>query len=60
MNASRKSPQNIVSFGGSADYLLTGELIDKDLLLLSNKLQNLFAFQLCIIENIVDECNALF
>ena len=48
------------ALGVSADYLLTGEIIDKDLLLLSNKLQKLSASQLRIIENIVDECNALF
>ena len=48
------------ALGVSADYLLTGEIIDKDLLLLSDKLQKLSASQLRIIENIVDECNALF
>ena len=57
-------PENLLkissTLGGSADYLLTGEIIDKDLLLLSNKLQKLSASQLRIIENIVDECDALF
>lgn len=57
-------PENLLkissTLGVSADYLLTGEIIDKDLLLLSNKLQKLSASQLRIIENIVDECNTLF
>lgn len=57
-------PENLLkissALGVSADYLLTGEIIDKDLLLLSNKLQKLSASQLRIIENIVDECTALF
>ena len=57
-------PENLLkissALGVSADYLLTGEIIDKDLLLLSDKLQELSASQLRIIENIVDECNALF
>lgn len=57
-------PENLLkissALGVSADYLLTGEIIDKDLLLLSNKLQKLSASQLRIIESIVDECNALF
>ena len=57
-------PENLLkissALGVSADYLLTGEVIDKDLLLLSDKLQKLSASQLRIIENIVDECNTLF
>ena len=57
-------PENLLkissALGVSADYLLTGEIIDKDLLLLSDKLQKLSASQLRIIENIVDECNTLF
>ena len=57
-------PENLLkissALGVSADYLLTGEIIDKDLLLLSDKLQKLSASQLRIVENIVDECNTLF
>lgn len=57
-------PENLlkISFalGVSADYLLTGEVIDKDLLLLSDKLRKLTPSQLQHIENIVDECSALF
>lgn len=44
----------------SADYLLTGDIVDKDLLLLSGKLQKLTPSQLRIIENLVDECINLF
>lgn len=57
-------PENLLkissALGVSADYLLTGEIIDKDLLLLSEKLRRLSPAQLRIIENIVDECNTLF
>ncbi|MPN46665.1 hypothetical protein SDC9_194261 [bioreactor metagenome] len=44
----------------SADYLLTGDVVDKDLLILSDKLRKLSPSQLRIIENVIDECNALF
>lgn len=44
----------------SADYLLTGDIVDKDLLILSNKLQKLSPSQIRLIENIIDECIALF
>lgn len=57
-------PENLLkissALGVSADYLLTGEMIDKDLLLLSDKMRKLSPAQLRIVENIVDECNALF
>ena len=57
-------PENLLkissALGVSADYLLTGEIVDKDLLLISEKLKKLAPSQLHIIENIVDECNALF
>lgn len=57
-------PENLLkissALGVSADYLLTGEIVDKDLLLLSDKLKKLTPAQLRIVENIVDECNALF
>lgn len=57
-------PENLLkissALGVSADYLLTGEIIDKDLLLLSDKMRKLTPSQLRIIENIVDECNDLF
>jgi transcriptional regulator with XRE-family HTH domain len=57
-------PENLLkissALGVSADYLLTGELIDKDYLLLSHKLQKLSAIQLHIIEEIVDNCIQLY
>lgn len=57
-------PENLLkissALGVSADYLLTGEVIDKDLLLLSEKLRKLSPSQLRIIENVIDECNSLF
>lgn len=40
----------------STDYLLTGVIIDKDLLLLSDKLQKLSPQQFHAVEHIVDEC----
>lgn len=57
-------PENLLklsaALGVSADYLLTGEIIDKDFLLLSQKLQMLKASQIRIIENVIDECILLF
>ena len=44
----------------SADYLLTGDVVDKDLLILSDKLRKLSPSQLRSIENIIDECIELF
>lgn len=44
----------------STDYLLTGKIIDKDLLILSNKLRKLTPSQVRCIENIIDECDTLF
>ena len=48
------------ALGVSADYLLTGDVIDKDLLILSDKMRNLTPSQLRIVENIIDECVSLF
>lgn len=57
-------PENLLKLSKalnvSADYLLTGEIIDKDLLILSDKLKQLAPSQIRIIENIVDQCNDLF
>lgn len=57
-------PENLLkmsdALGVSADYLLTGEIIDKDLLLLSDKMSRLTPSQLRIVENIIDECSKLF
>ena len=57
-------PENLLkissALGVSADYILTGEIVDKDYLLLSDKMRKLTPSQLRSIENIVDECNSLF
>lgn len=57
-------PENLMKISSaldvSADYLLTGEIIDKDLLILSDKLRQLSPSQLRIVENIIDECIILF
>ena len=56
-------PENLLkissALGVSTDFLLTGEIIDKDLLLLSEKMRKLSPSQLRIIENIIDECISL-
>ena len=44
------------ALGVSADYLLTGDIVDKDLLILSDKLRQLTPEHVRIIENIIDEC----
>jgi len=57
-------PENLLKLSKalsvSADYLLTGDIIDKDLLILSDKLRALKPEQIRIIESIIDECNQLF
>ncbi len=57
-------PENLMkiaaALGVSVDYLLTGEIIDKDLLILANKLRRLTPSQVRIVENVIDECCALF
>ena len=56
-------PENLMkvaaALGVSTDYLLTGDIIDKDKLLLSEKLDKLTPQQVRIVENVVDECIAL-
>lgn len=47
------------ALGVSADYLLTGDIVEKDLLILSDKMRNLSPSQLRIVENIIDECISL-
>ena len=44
----------------STDYLLTGDIIDKDKLLLSEKLDKLTSEEIRLIEGIIDECIALY
>ena len=57
-------PENLLKISSalevSADYLLTGEIIDKDLLILSDKLRRLTLSQVRTVEAIIDECNNLF
>lgn len=57
-------PENLLKISSalevSADYLLTGEIVDKDLLVLADKLRSLTPSQLRIVESIIDECNKLF
>jgi transcriptional regulator with XRE-family HTH domain len=57
-------PENLLKISSalevSADYLLTGEIVDKDLLVLADKLRSLSPSQLRIVESIIDECNKLF
>lgn len=53
-------PENLMkistALGVSTDYLLTGDIIDKDVLLLSDKLSKLNPSQVRIIESIIDDC----
>lgn len=57
-------PENLMkiseALGVSADYLLTGDVIDKDLLLISEKLQRLTTEQLRLVENLIDACSEYF
>lgn len=57
-------PENLMrmaaALGVSTDYLLTGDIIDKDKLLLSEKLDKLSAEEVRIIESIIDECIRLY
>lgn len=53
-------PENLLkistALGVSVDYLLTGEIIDKDLSIISNKLKNASSTQVRSIEKIIYEC----
>lgn len=53
-------PENLlkisVELEVSTDYLLTGEIIDKDLSLLSDKLKSVSPEQLRTIEKVIDQC----
>ena len=57
-------PENLMKMASalevSADYLLTGEIIDKDPLILADKMSALTPDQIRIVENIIDECRSLF
>ena len=57
-------PENLMkiayALGVSTDYLLTGDIIDKDKLLLSEKLDKLTPKEVRLIESIIDECIDLY
>ena len=57
-------PENLMkiasALGVSCDYLLTGDIIDKDKLLLSQKLDKLTSYEVRMVENIIDQCILLF
>ena len=57
-------PENLlkisVALGVSADYLLTGDIIDKDLFLISEKMRKLTPSQLRLVEDLIDACTAYF
>lgn len=56
-------PENVIKLAKalevSADYLLTGDIVDKDLLILSDKMRKLSPEMLRIVENIIDECEKI-
>ena len=57
-------PENFMkiasALGTSVDYLLTGDIIDKDKLLISDKLDKLNPEEVRLIEGIIDQCIALY
>lgn len=57
-------PENLIkisnALGVSVDYLLSGDIIDKDILLLSAKLERLSPSEIRIVEAIIDECLLLY
>ena len=57
-------PENLMkiasALGVSCDYLLTGDIIDKDKLLLSEKLDKLTPHEVRNVESIIDECIHLY
>lgn len=57
-------PENLMkvsaALGVSTDYILTGDIIDKDKIRMSEKLDKLTVPELRIVENIIDECIALY
>jgi len=56
-------PENLLkisnALGVSADYLLTGVIVDKDISTISNKLKSVSPEQLRTIEKIIDQCISL-
>ncbi len=57
-------PENLMkiseALGVSADYLLTGDVIDKDLFLISEKMRRLTPDQLRLVEDLIDACTDYF
>ena len=57
-------PENVIKLAKalevSADYLLTGDIVDKDMLILADKLRKLSPEMLRIVENIIDECTKIW
>lgn len=57
-------PENLLKLSSalnvSVDYLLTGDIIDKDMLLLSDKIKKLTPSQVRTVEAIIDECLILY
>ena len=57
-------PENLLkisaALGVSADYLLTGDLVDKDLLLISEKIRRLTPSQFRLVEDLIDACTTYF
>lgn len=57
-------PENLMKIASalevSTDYLLTGDIIDKDLLILSDKMRRLTPDQVRIVESVIDECCRLY
>ena len=57
-------PENLLkisdALGVSADYLLTGDVIDKDLFLISEKMRRLTPSQLRLVEDLIDACADYF
>lgn len=57
-------PENLMRIASaldtSVDYLLTGDIIDKDKLLLSRKLDKLTPEEVRLVEGIIDQCIELY
>ena len=57
-------PENLMriasALGISINYLLTGDIIDKDKLLISEKLDKLTPEEVRLVEGIIDQCIALY
>ena len=56
-------PENVIKVAKalevSTDYLLTGDIVEKDMLILADKLRSISPEMLRIVENIIDECTKI-